>query len=279
METEGAIRISLFILVFIAIAYWERRRPRRDTATHRKNRWLSNIALTLINTLTIRLVFPMAAVGMAFFAEQNQLGLLNIINLPMSISILASIIFLDLFIYFQHVLFHAVPALWRLHMVHHTDTDYDLTTGFRFHPIEIVLSMGLKSLAILAIGPPIIAVLVFEILLSSCAMFNHGNIKLPEKVDAILRRIIVTPDMHRVHHSPIKMETNSNFGFNLSIWDKLFGTYTQNTLSNQRTMPIGLENYQQPKNLNFFQLLKLPFTAKTGTYPINKSEQSKDSPP
>ncbi len=272
MEHEGLTRIALFIMVFLIIAYWEKLCPRRDTTLHRRDRWLANISLTLTNTLTIRLFFPMAAVGMAIFAEQHQLGLFNTLSLPFVVSVVFSIILLDFFIYLQHVLFHAIPALWRLHMVHHTDTNYDLTTGFRFHPLEIVISMALKSLAIIAIGPPAIAVLIFEILLSSCAMFNHGNIKLPKKLDQKLRLVLVTPDMHRVHHSPIKAETNSNFGFNLAVWDRLLGTYTKDTRADQKIMPIGLDHYADPKTLKFFSLLKLPFTANIGSYPINKAE-------
>ena len=272
MENEGIIRISLFLTIFIGIVLWERSRPRRTTDQHKMQRWRINLSLTVLNTIIIRMIFPMAAVGMAFFAEQNDLGLFNIIDIPFPLAILLSVIFMDLFIYFQHVLFHAVPALWRLHMVHHTDLDYDLTTGIRFHPIEIIISMGLKSLVILALGPPAVAVLIFEILLNSCAMFNHGNIKLPTKLDAVLRTLIVTPDMHRVHHSTIKTETNSNYGFNLSIWDKFFGTYKATSKNNQSNMDIGLENYRNQSELSFFRLLKLPFIAHVGQYPINREK-------
>ena len=270
MESEGIIRIILFLLVFCSIATWEKLRPKRLKDPRRLNRWSINLGLMLLNTLTLRLIFPMAAVGMALYAEQHQLGILNHIDLHPGLAIMISVIVLDLFIYFQHVLFHAVPALWRLHMIHHTDLEYDLTTGVRFHPIEIIISMLLKFLVIIALGPPAIAVLIFEILLNSCAMFNHGNIKLPASVDSILRKLIVTPDMHRIHHSTIKTETNSNYGFNLSVWDKLFGTYKAKALREQTTMDIGLENYRDSNDLSYLKLLKLPLTGKIGRYPINK---------
>ena len=270
MENEGIIRIILFLLIFLIIASWEKLRPKRLKNQQRISRWSTNLGLMLFNILTVRLIFPMAAVGTAMYAEQQQLGLLNQIDISPVLAVIISVIALDLFIYFQHVLFHAVPALWRLHMVHHTDMEYDLTTGVRFHPIEIILSMLLKFMAIIAIGPPAIAVLIFEILLNSCAMFNHGNIQLPKTLDRILRKVVVTPDMHRIHHSTIKIETNSNYGFNLSVWDKLFGTYKENAQHEQSKMDIGLENYRNSSELSYLKLLKLPFIGKTGRYPINK---------
>ena len=270
MDNEGIIRITLFLLTFIVIASWEKLRPKRLTDPQRISRWLTNLGLMLSNTLIVRIIFPMAAVGMALYAEQHQLGILNSIDIPIVLAVPIAVIAMDMFIYFQHVLFHAVPTLWRLHMVHHTDLEYDLTTGVRFHPIEIAISMALKSLVIIALGPPAVAVIIFEILLNSCAMFNHGNIKLPPKLDQILRKLIVTPDMHRIHHSTIKRETNSNYGFNLSVWDKWFGTYKEDAIEDQTLMPIGLENYRHAPDLSYLKLLKLPFIAKIGQYPINK---------
>ena len=188
-------------------------------------RWISNLGITFLNPLLVRLLLPVLAVSMAAKAQERGWGLLNNFDLPYWLDIVVSIIVLDLFIYLQHVMFHAVPILWRLHMVHHADLDYDVTTGLRFHPIEIILSTGIKLSVVFTFGLQPAAVIIFEVLLNGAAMFNHGNIRLPLKFDRILRYLIVTPDMHRVHHSVIIRETNSNYGFNLPWWDRLFGTY------------------------------------------------------
>ena len=223
MNTELVIRLTAFITIFLIIAYWEIKRPRRPLKLDKAKRWLNNLALVVLNTVILRLVFPAAAVGMAALASEQGWGLLNHYSLGFGVSLLISIVALDLIIYLQHVLFHSLPLLWRLHMVHHADMDFDVTTALRFHPIEILLSMLIKFAAILVLGPPIVAVIVFEILLNACAMFNHGNITLPKWLDGLLRLLIVTPDMHRVHHSTIKRETNSNYGF--TLWAKLGGFY------------------------------------------------------
>ena len=270
MEWELITRLSFFFGVFAIVAYWETRRPRRQLTQLKITRWFANLGIVAINTVVLRLLFPMAAVGMALLATTNDWGLLNNYSIPYFLAVIIGVIALDFIIYLQHVMFHAVPLLWRLHMVHHADLDYDVTTGLRFHPIEIVLSMLLKLSAIAVLGPPAVAVLIFEILLNATAMFNHGNLRLPPRVDRILRRFIVTPDMHRVHHSDIKRETNSNYGFNLSWWDRLFGTYRAQPELGHTGMTIGLKQFRDPAHLTLARLLLLPFQGRVGEYPINR---------
>jgi len=274
MSTELIVRLAAFISVFATIAFWETKSPCRPLKLNKVNRWLNNLSLVVLNTIILRLVFPTAAVGVAALATEHHWGLLNQYSLGFGPSLLISIIVLDLVIYFQHVLFHAIPLLWRLHMVHHADIDYDLTTGLRFHPIEIILSMLIKFAAILVLGPSIIAVIIFEIMLNATAMFNHGNIRLPKRLDTILRLFIVTPDMHRVHHSTIKIETNSNYGFSLSCWDRLFGTYRAQPKHGHDGMNIGLNQFRDPKKQGLHWLLLIPFVSKPGEYPINRDDQS-----
>jgi len=273
MDYELAIRLTAFIGVFLIIALWETRRPRRPLQLNKTRRWLNNLGLVACNTLLLRLVFPTAEVGVAALADKLGWGLLNQLNPAYSVSVLVSVVALDLAIYFQHVLFHAVPLLWRLHMVHHADMDYDVTTGLRFHPLEILLSMLIKMATILVLGPPVAAIILFEILLNASAMFNHGNLRLPAKVDALLRLLIVTPDIHRVHHSTIKRETNSNYGFNLSLWDRIFGTYRAQPQLGHEGMTIGLDQFRDPKQQALYWMLLLPFVGKVGAYPINRNEE------
>ena len=270
MNHESIIRVGSFLVVFILIALWEISAQRRLLTTSKKVRWLSNLGITLINALLVRLVFPVLAVSMAVKAQQSGWGLLNNFHLPLWLNCVIGIVALDLTIYLQHVMFHAVPTLWRLHMMHHADLDYDLTTGLRFHPFEMILSMGIKIAVIAALGLPAAAVLIFEILLNCLAMFNHGNINLPLKVDRVLRYIIVTPDMHRVHHSVILRETNSNYGFNLSCWDRLLGTYCDQPAEGHDGMTIGLAQFRDPKKLTLPWLLILPFIKDPGRPPINR---------
>lgn len=270
MNSELVIRLTAFIGVFLIIAFWETKRPRRSLKLDKGKRWLNNMGLVVVNTITLRLVFPAAAVGIATQANEMGWGVLNQITIDYSFAVVLSVIALDLVIYLQHVMFHSIPLLWRLHLVHHADLDYDLTTGLRFHPIEILLSMLIKFAAILVLGPPIVAVIIFEVLLNASAMFNHGNLRLPKQLDAILRLVIVTPDMHRVHHSVIKRETNSNYGFNLSIWDRLFGTYRTQPQYGHDGMTIGLNQIRDPKKQKLHWLLLLPFISKVGEYPINR---------
>lgn len=270
MENELAIRLGVFAAAFAIFATWERKAPRRLRTQPIIERWVNNLGIVVIDTIVLRVVFPMAAVGMALVAEERQWGLLNNVELPGWLAIFVGAVALDFVIYLQHVLFHAVPALWRLHMVHHADLDYDLTTGIRFHPIEILLSMLIKYAAVVTLGPPAVAVLIFEVVLNASAMFNHGNIRLPEKWDQRIRRVFVTPDMHRVHHSVIKKETNSNYGFNLAIWDRLFGTYRETPEAGHENMTIGLTQFRDPSRLTLGRLLLLPFRGQVGSYPINR---------
>lgn len=224
-QYEVNIRLGFFIGIFAVMALWEMVAPRRALTVSRTVRWANNLGLVFLNSFVLRLLFPAAAVGMAAFTTEQGWGMLNYYQLPLTLSVVLVVITLDFIIYLQHVLVHAVPALWRLHRVHHADLDYDVTTGARFHPIEIILSMLVKFAAIVVLGPPVVAVVIFEVVLNVMAMFNHGNVRLPLGLDRVLRFLVVTPDMHRVHHSVEDNEANSNFGFNLSIWDRIFGTY------------------------------------------------------
>lgn len=270
MKYEIIIRLIIFLSIFTAVALFELKSPCRKLTTSKKFRWINNLAIVIGNPLLLRLVFPFLAVDMAVTAHERGWGLLNILELPSWLEIIAGIILMDLVIYLQHVMFHAVPLFWRLHMMHHADLDYDLTTGLRFHPIEIMLSMGIKISAIYVFGPPIISVLLFEIILNGMAIFNHGNIKIPMQLDRFLRYFIVTPDMHRVHHSVIIRETNSNFGFNLSWWDRLFGTYKAQPEKGHVGMTIGLSQFRDPQKLTLPWLLILPIIGDPGKQPINR---------
>jgi sterol desaturase/sphingolipid hydroxylase (fatty acid hydroxylase superfamily) len=269
MNNEAVNRLVFFVGIFALIAIWERMSPRRSMTTSKKVRWISNLGITFLNPLVVQLLFPILAADMALKAQEGGWGFLNNVDLPFWLKLVIGIVVLDLVIYLQHVIFHAIPILWRLHMMHHADLDYDLTTGLRFHPIEIILSMGIKLTVVAALGPPALAVLIFEILLTGMAMFNHGNILLPSKIDEMLRYFVVTPDMHRVHHSVIIRESNSNYGFNLSWWDRLFGTYCAQPAKGHEGMTIGLSQFREPKKLTLPWLLALPFTGNPGRYPIN----------
>jgi len=270
MHEELAIRLIFFSGIFVIVTLWELLAPRRKLTTSKKVRWISNLTITFLNPLLARLLFPVLAMNMAIMARERGWGLLNNFELPHGLDIVIGIVVLDLAIYLQHVMFHAIPIFWRLHMMHHADLDYDVTTGLRFHPLEIILSMGIKLSVVVVIGPPAAAVLIFEIILNGAAMFNHGNIFLPKSVDRMLRYVIVTPDMHRVHHSVIIRETNSNYGFNLPWWDRLFGTYCDQPAKGHDAMTIGLAQFRDPGKLTLPWLLVLPFIGKTGRQPINR---------
>jgi sterol desaturase/sphingolipid hydroxylase (fatty acid hydroxylase superfamily) len=275
LNNEQTIRLGAFLGIFALIALWELASPRRQRSLSRLQRWSSNLGLVALNTLLLRWLFPAAAVGMAAFAGTQGWGLLNYLAWPFWLQLLLSLILLDLVIYLQHVMVHAVPALWRLHRVHHADLEYDLTTGARFHPIEIILSMVIKITTIAALGPPVVAVVLFEVILNGMAMFNHGNIELPGPVDRILRRLIVTPDMHRVHHSVEVDETNSNFGFNLSLWDRLMGTYREQPRLGQLGMQIGIDSLRDPRITNRLDgMLRIPFIRTQDHYAINQHDWS-----
>ena len=270
MNNEVVIRLIFFTGIFTLVVIGERMSPRRSMTTSKKVRWISNLGITFLNPLVVYLVFPILAIDMALKAREGGWGLLNNFDLPYWLDIVVGIIVLDLVIYLQHVMFHAIPILWRLHMMHHADLDYDLTTGLRFHPIEIILSMVIKLSVVAALGPPAAAVLIFEIILNGMAMFTHGNIRIPLGLDRILRYLVVTPDMHRVHHSVIIRETNSNFGFNLSWWDRLFGTYCAQPANGHTAMTIGLSQFRNEKRLSFPWLLILPIIGDPGKQPINR---------
>ncbi len=270
MEKESIIRLSFFAGIFIIMALWEILAPRRKRTTSKAKRWTWNLGITFINPVILRLVFPVAALAVAVKARENGWGLLNIYELPYWVKFAAGILFLDMVVYLQHLMFHAVPLFWKLHMVHHTDLDYDVTTGLRFHPVEIIISMLIKMMAVAVLGPPPAAVVAFEIILNGMAMFNHGNVRLPLGLDRILRGLVVTPDMHRVHHSIYPQETNSNFGFNLSWWDRLFGTYKAQPTDGHEGMTIGLRQFRESKELTLPRLLLLPFMGKQGNYAINR---------
>src|ERR1700730_9641759 len=246
---EPWIRLGISATVFAAMAGWEILAPRRSQAIGRWVRWPDNLGVVIIDTILLRLLFPAAAVGAALGGEELRWGLLNNLPLPPWIAVIAAVIVLDLAIYFQHVLFHAVPALWRLHRMHHADLEVDVTTCVRSHPVEILFSMVIKLGVVLALGAPALAVLIFEVLLNATSMFNHGNVRLPQPTDRILRTIVVTPEMHRVHHSIEPAETNSNFGFNLPWWDRLFGTYRAQPAAGHTGMTIGIDLFREVRDV------------------------------
>jgi sterol desaturase/sphingolipid hydroxylase (fatty acid hydroxylase superfamily) len=270
LANEPAVRLAFFFGIFAAIGLWEAVAPRRALTVSRAVRWTGNLGLVVLNTLLLRLVFPTAAAGVAAFGVANGWGLLNHFQVPFWIAAPVAVVAMDFVIWLQHVMVHAVPALWRLHRVHHADLDYDVTTGARFHPIEIALSMLIKFATITVLGPPVLAVVIFEVLLNATAMFNHGNIRLPAGVDRVLRAFVVTPDMHRVHHSVNDDETNSNFGFNLPWWDRLFGTYRAQPRAGHEAMTIGIHGHTDPHEVARLDgMLMLPFRGEVDGYAIN----------
>ncbi len=268
---EPAIRLSFFLGIFALVALWELAAPRRVLRVSKMLRWSSNLGLVVLNTVILRLVFPLAGAGLAAFCAQQGWGLLNHFQVPAVLAIPLAVVAMDFVIWLQHVMVHAVPALWRLHRVHHADLDYDVTTGARFHPIEILLSMLIKFATITVLGPPVVAVVIFEVLLNATAMFNHGNIRLPDGMDRVLRLFVVTPDMHRVHHSVEDDECNSNFGFNLPWWDRLFGTYRDQPRAGHEAMAIGIRGYSNTSEVDRLDgMLILPFRGEITDYAINR---------
>jgi sterol desaturase/sphingolipid hydroxylase (fatty acid hydroxylase superfamily) len=258
IAAEPILRLGFFLGILLVMALWEALAPRRPQEIRRLRRWPNNLGLVVLDTLIVRLLFPLAGVGMAFLAQSKGWGLFNIAPLPAWLAIPAAVLLLDLTIYGQHVSFHAVPMLWRLHRMHHADLEFDVTTGLRFHPGEILLSMAIKLAAVAVIGAPPLAVLIFEILLNATSLFNHGNVRLPFGLDRFLRIIVVTPDMHRVHHSIDRQETDSNFGFNLPWWDRLFGTYRAQPASGHERMTIGIDKFRDPRELRLDRMLWQP---------------------
>lgn len=259
VDTESSIRLGVFLVVFVVLAGAEILFPRRKLDYPKFQRWLSNLALSAVNTGLLRLLFPIAGVGASLLATEQQWGLLNQFSAPAWLSIVIFLLVFDLTIYWQHRLFHAVPLLWRFHRIHHMDVDYDLTTGSRFHPVSIFMSAAIKLALVVVMGAPVAAILFAEVLLNITSMFNHSNLKLPLALDGVLRRVIVTPDMHRIHHSTDGVEHSHNYGFNFSCWDRWFGSYLPLAKSPQETMSIGIEGLQDRRSINLFFILMQPF--------------------
>ncbi|MDX9861175.1 MAG: sterol desaturase family protein [Rhodospirillales bacterium] len=259
LASEALVRVGFFIGVLALMMALETVFPRRVRSVSRKRRWPGNLGIVVLDSLLVRALVPAAAVGVAMVAEAKGWGVFNAFGVPTVWAIGLSVLVLDLVIYLQHVLFHAVPALWRLHRMHHADLDIDVTTGARFHPIEILLSMAIKMAVVAALGAPAVGVVIFEVLLNATSMFNHANLKLPRRLDRVLRWLVVTPDMHRVHHSAIRRETDSNFGFNLPWWDRLLGTYRDQPEKGHDGMTIGLSIFRGPGDSRLDKLLIQPF--------------------
>jgi sterol desaturase/sphingolipid hydroxylase (fatty acid hydroxylase superfamily) len=273
-ENEPLLRFVAFAGVLAALAGWEVFAPRRRREMPRAWRWPGNLGVVVIDTLLVRLLFPTAVVGLAVLGEERNWGLFQVLAWPAWVTVPLAFLAMDLAIYLQHVMFHAVPALWRLHRMHHADQDIDVTTGIRFHPIEILLSFGIKLGVVAALGPPAVSVLIFEIALNATSMFNHSNIALPLWLDRLLRWIVVTPDMHRVHHSILVRETNSNFGFNLPWWDRLFGTYRDQPKAGHEAMTIGIEQFREPGEQRLDRMLTQPFREDYRSYPLGRGNSS-----
>lgn len=259
MQHDTYIRIGFFFGMLAAMGLWELIAPKRALTMSKSVRWLSNLSLTFINTVLIRFVLGLMGIKLAFIAADHEWGILTLFNMPDLLKGIIAIIVLDLIVYLQHVMFHMLPLLWRMHKMHHADIDIDLTTGTRFHPFEMLISLGIKMMSIAALGAPPWSVVVFEILLNATSMFNHANAYLPFGLDRIIRLLVVTPDMHRVHHSVIINETNSNYGFNLPWWDRLFGTYRAQPVKGHLGMKIGLANFREPKKNTLPWMLIIPF--------------------
>jgi sterol desaturase/sphingolipid hydroxylase (fatty acid hydroxylase superfamily) len=262
-------RVIFFFAILVLVALWEGVAPRRRLTVSKVGRWFNNLAIIFLDTLLARLLVPGVVVGVAAAAQGQGWGLFPYLRLGFWPSLVLGMLLLDMVIYLQHLMFHSVPLLWRLHMVHHADLDIDVTTGLRFHPIEILISLAIKMTVVAALGLPVFVVVVFEVILNGTAMFNHGNIRMPGKLDALLRLLVVTPDMHRVHHSVTIRETNSNFGFNFPWWDRLFGTYRAQPVMGHDGMTIGLSQFRAAAKLTLPHLLVLPFTGNPGSYSID----------
>jgi sterol desaturase/sphingolipid hydroxylase (fatty acid hydroxylase superfamily) len=275
LSSEVSIRLGFFFGVFAAMAAWELAAPRRRLTQSKAVRWYSNLGIVVLNTVLARIVFPLAPVAVAIVAAERGWGIFNVIDIPPGLAIVAAVVILDFAIYLQHVMVHAVPMLWRLHRMHHADLDFDVTTGARFHPVEILLSIAIKMAVIVLIGAAPVAVLIFEVVLNATSMFNHSNVALPLGLDRVLRLFVVTPDMHRVHHSELPFETNSNFGFNLPWWDRLFGTYRNQPEKGHDAMTIGIDLFRDPGDLHLPKMLAQPFVEAAGNYPINRRDWDK----
>ena len=266
---EAIIRLSVFLGGFSMLALWEWSKPKRELTQVKFKRWFNNIAMVVCSTAIVRLIVPVAVIGVAHYVELAQWGFSNLLELPYWFSVLISFILLDLAIYFQHAMFHVLPILWRFHRVHHSDLDFDLTTGLRFHPGEVLISLLIKFTTIVALGAPVLSVILFEISLNLMAMFTHSNIRLNATFERVLRWFVVTPDMHRVHHSILENETNSNFAFNISVWDRIFGTYIAEPKAGHLGMTIGLEQFSESRWQKFTKLIYMPFAIGIRGYAIN----------
>ncbi len=272
MPSDKIIRFGAFVAVFAAMALWESAMPRRGRAFSRLTRWPGNLGVAAINPLLEFYLLAVTPVGLAMLAAARGWGLMQARDIPWTAAVVLTVVALDMVIYLQHVMFHAVPILWRVHRMHHTDLDFDVTTGLRFHPVEILLSLVIKLGAVAALGPPVTGVIAFEVALNTTSMFNHSNVRIPERIDRILRLLVVTPDMHRVHHSMLKPETNSNFGFNLPWWDRLFGTYRAQPRAGHEAMTIGIGQFREPVELRLDRMLVQPLRGQVGDYPIGHEE-------
>ncbi len=259
LEHETTLRLFSFIFLILMFTGLELIRPRRLPDKASRARRINNILLLILNIIAVRLVMPLAIFEVAVFAADNHLGLFNVLPIPLFLNVVLTLIIFDCLIYVQHVITHKVNFLWHIHRVHHTDLEVDVTTGIRFHPLEIIFSMMYKIIAVLVLGPVAFAVILYEILLNGAALFTHSNVLLNSKLDSVLRVIIVTPDMHRIHHSVLRQETDSNFGNILSVWDKLFKTYRAVPLAGYDKMRLGLEEFSDPSFGKLIQLLKIPF--------------------
>jgi sterol desaturase/sphingolipid hydroxylase (fatty acid hydroxylase superfamily) len=253
------VRLGFFAAIFFVVAQSENIAPRRILLKSKFKRWISNLGMQIIDVVVLLLIFPIFPVGLAVLCEQRGWGLLNYFHIIQPVALIVGVLALDFVIYLQHMVFHFVPVLWRVHKVHHTDQDIDVTTALRFHPLEIILSLLIKFAAVAAIGAPPLSVLIFEVLLNGASMFNHGNVRIPLSFDRIIRLVFVTPDMHRVHHSVIAQETNSNYGFCFSWWDRIFGTYKAQPQEGHEKMKIGLNGYHDDRSLQLSALLTMPF--------------------
>ncbi|EAQ23174.1 MULTISPECIES: sterol desaturase family protein [unclassified Roseovarius] len=272
LSAEPVIRLSVFLALLVVMMIWELTAPRRRQEIPRVIRWTNNLGLVVLDTVILRLTFPVLAVGLAVIGAERGWGLFNNLAVPEWVAIVVSVLLLDLAIYLQHVMFHAVPGLWRLHRMHHADLEFDATTGLRFHPVEIVMSMAIKLAMVAALGPPALAVLIFEVLLNGTALFNHGNVNVPQSVDRWLRLIVVTPDMHRVHHSSDPRETNSNYGFNLPWWDRLLGTYVAQPARGHAAMQIGIEQFRTRRDLWLDRMLVQPLRGPASGHALAKPD-------
>ena len=259
ISPETLVRLGFFAAIFFVVAQSENIAPRRILLKSKFKRWISNLGMQIIDVVVLRLIFPVFPVGLAVICAQRGWGLLNYCHIIQPVALIIGILVLDFVIYLQHRMFHFVPIFWRVHKVHHTDQDIDVTTALRFHPLEIILSLLIKFAAVAAIGAPPLSVLIFEVLLNGASMFNHGNVRIPLSLDRIIRMVLVTPDMHRVHHSVIARETNSNYGFSFSWWDRIFGTYKAQPQEGHEKMKIGLNGYHDDRSLKLSALLTMPF--------------------